>query len=80
MSKMQKPNSSTYGDRIKERLDHLNLTIYGASQMLAAETDEPLKTVHERIRRYLKNDPESLTKWIEVVELLGGKVTIAWKD
>jgi len=72
--------SNTYSAQLQERLDHLNLTIYGASQIVGAETDEPIKTIHQRITRFLKADPESLSLYAEVVEALGGKLKIEWND
>lgn len=73
-------SQTNYNELIQQRLDDLNLTIYGASRMIGAETDtdEDLKTLEQRIRRYCKSDPESLTKWIEIIEALGGKVLIKW--
>lgn len=73
---MSKP---TYGAQLQQRLDYLNLTIYGAAQIIGAETDEPIKTIHQRITRYLEADPESLIKWSEVIEALGGEIEIKWK-
>jgi hypothetical protein len=72
--------SNYYGAQLQERLDQLNLTIYGASQIVGAETDEPLLRVNERIRQYLKADPKTLRQFAEVIEALGGKLEINWKD
>jgi hypothetical protein len=67
-----------YGAQLQERLNQQNLTIYGASQIVAAETDEVRETVEQRIRRYLKSDPDSLRLYAEIVEALGGKLKIEW--
>lgn len=48
---------------IKQILDRENLTIYGASQIVGAETDEPLKTVHQRISRWIRENPR---QWQEL--------------
>jgi hypothetical protein len=42
---------------IQEILNAENLTIYGASQIIAAETDEPLKTIHRRLTCWIKANP-----------------------
>lgn len=48
---------------IKQILDRENLTIYGASQLVRAETGEPLKTIHQRISRWIHENPR---QWQEL--------------
>lgn len=42
---------------IQAILDEQGLTAYGASQVIGAETDEALKTIHARLSRWKKKDP-----------------------
>lgn len=72
-------NTNHYSQQLQQRLDALNLTIYGASQIVGAETDEPIKTIHRRITRYLEADPETLVLFTEIIEALGGVVKIEWR-
>lgn len=65
---------------VRSRLDDLNLTIYGAAQLLAAETDEKVKTCHDRISGLLNGRNIAPSKLEEIIQVLGGKVTITWKD
>lgn len=72
--------SNFYGAQLQDRLDHLNLTVYGASQIVGAEINDDTKTIHQRISRYLKCDPESFVKYTEIIEALGGRIEIIWKE
>lgn len=71
---------TNFSQLISDRINHLGLKIYGASQLLAAEADIDTKTAHARITRFIDRTPESVVQFQELVEALGGKVTITWKD
>ena len=53
------PRSRTHKtmNTTQQVLDAENLTMYGAAQMIGAETDEPLKTIHARWCRWRDKDP-----------------------
>lgn len=70
----------SFSQIISDRIQSLGLKIYGASQLLAAEADIDPKTAHARITRFTQRTPESVVQFQELVEALGGKVTITWKD
>jgi len=63
-------------EALQSILDEQNLTIYGASQIIGAETDEPLKTIHERLSQWLKRPPKSWQSIEIVLNALGYKITI----
>jgi hypothetical protein len=65
---------------VKEILDRENLTIYGASQIVGAETDEPLKTVHQRIRRWLQEQPRQWKELEIFLEAMGYTIEIRKKQ
>lgn len=71
---------TNFSEQIRSRLNDRNLTVYGASHFLAAEADIDFKIANKRIERFLKRTPESVVQFQELVEALGGKVTIDWKD
>ena len=65
---------------IKAILDREGLTIYGASQIVGAETDEELKTVHQRISRWISKPPK---QWLELfifLEIMGYTLEIRKKE
>lgn len=62
--------------RLQDILDAENLTIYGASQIVEAETAEPLKTIHQRLARYLKSPPGSYLAIEKTLAALGYEVRI----
>jgi len=62
--------------RLQQILDDRNLTIYGASQIIGAETDEEIKTIHQRLTRYLRQPPESWSVIEMTLAALGYKITI----
>jgi hypothetical protein len=53
---------------IQEILDAENLTIYGAAQILASETDEELKTIHRRLTCWIEKEPR---QWTDLETFLG---------
>lgn len=57
-----------FSSRIQQVLDAENLTAYGASMIIGAETDEPIKTINQRINRWLKRTPKT---WKEIESSLG---------
>jgi hypothetical protein len=67
------PNLS---DRLQQVLDAENLTVYGAAHIVAAETDEPWKTVHERISNHLKRPPKSWVAIEQTLNALGYEIRI----
>jgi hypothetical protein len=64
---------------IKQILDNESLTIYGASHLIAAETDEPLKTIHRRLSCWIKSPPRQWTDLEIFLDTLGYSVTITKK-
>lgn len=72
--------SETYAAQLQQRLNQLNLTVYGAAQIIAAKHDpnKPVKTVDQRIRMFLARDPKSIVQLAKIVEGLGGKLKIEW--
>ena len=61
---------------LRQILNEQNLKIYGAAQIVAAETDEPLKTVHDRISRFLKKEPKTWSDLRVLLNALGYEVQI----
>lgn len=61
---------------IQEILDRENLTIYGASQIVGAKTDEPLKTIHQRISRWIQEQPRQWKELEIFLEAMGYTVEI----
>jgi hypothetical protein len=61
---------------IQSILDRENLSIYGASQILAAETDENLKTIHRRISCWIKAEPRQWTDLEAFLNALGYQIEI----
>jgi hypothetical protein len=55
------------------------LTLYGASQIVGAETDEELKTVHRRLTAYTTKPPRALWQLEEALEALGYRLKIVEK-
>lgn len=62
--------------RLQEILEEQNLTVYKAAQIVAVETGEELKTIHQRITRYLERPPKSLAEIEQIFDSLGYKITI----
>ena len=67
---------SNLSDRLQQILNEQNLTIYGASMIVGAETDDEIKTIHKRLTQYLKRPPESWTVIEQTLNALGYKITI----
>ena len=65
--------------QISEAIAARGLTLYGASQIIGAETDEPLKQVHYRLSRYTQNVPRSIRQLEEALEALGYRLEIVEK-
>jgi hypothetical protein len=61
---------------IQQILDAKNLTIYGASQLIAAETDEELKTIHRRITCWIRKEPRQLTDLKTFLDVMGYQIEI----
>ena len=62
--------------RLRDILDAENLTIYAAAQIVEAQTGEPLKTIHQRLARYLKAPPGSYVAIEKTLAALGYEVRI----
>lgn len=71
---------TNFSQLISDRINHLNLTIYGAAQLLAAETEEEIKTCHDRISGLIKGRNIAPKKLEEIIQVLGGHLTVTWKD
>ena len=54
----------------------VNLTPYGAACLVGAETDENLKTIQDRIYRYLNETPKTWRTIIWLLDALGYEVQI----
>lgn len=78
--KIMKANRMMFSKLISDRIAHLNLTIYGAAQLLAAETDEKVKTCHDRITGVINGRGISPDKLEEIIQALGGNLTVTWKE
>ncbi len=61
---------------LKQALDEQGLTLYGASQIIGAETDEALKAIHHRLTRWLAGKPPRWAIAERDLSCLGYKVTI----
>jgi hypothetical protein len=64
---------------IKQILTDRNLTIYGASQIVGAETDEKLTAIHMRLSRWIGGKPPNLTTAVRDLDALGFRVVLAAK-
>ena len=74
---MTTPNLPT---QISNAIAARGLTLYGASQIIGAETDEALKTVHYRLTRYTSDTPpESIRQLEETLDALGYRLEIVGK-
>lgn len=66
--------------QIRDAIAALGLTLYGASQIVGAETDEALKTIHYRLTRYTsKNPPESIRQLETTLSALGYRIELVKK-
>lgn len=61
---------------IRAILDDRNLTLYGASQIIGAETDEELKTIFARLTRWGDRDPKWWTDLTATLGALGYRIQI----
>lgn len=65
---------------LQKVLNDLNLTPYGASQVIGAKTDEPLTTIQMRWSRWLKRMPESIVALERDLNALGYTIEIKKRD
>lgn len=61
----------------QEILSRENLTMYGAAQVIGAETDESIKTIHARWTRWKLKDPLAVIR--RDLEILGYQIEITRK-
>jgi hypothetical protein len=66
-------------ETLQSILDDQNLTIYGASQIIGAETDEPIKTIHRRLSEWLRKTPLSWSAIEVALNALGYEIVIVKK-
>jgi hypothetical protein len=52
------------------------LTIYGISQIVGAETDEPLKTIHKRWTQWVNDEPKTLALIKQDLAALGYEIKV----
>jgi hypothetical protein len=64
---------------IQTILNNENLTIYGASQLIAAETDEGLKTIHRRLTCWIRAEPRQWTDLDTFLDIMGYQIEITKK-
>lgn len=48
----------TIAQQLRALLDSHDLTLYKASKIVGAETDEELATIHKRLSRFVGNKPQ----------------------
>lgn len=65
-----------FSSRLKEVLKAENLTAYGASFVIGAETDEPIKTINQRLDRWLKRTPKTWKEIESTLSYLGYEIVI----
>lgn len=70
----------SFSDRLQQILNECNLTIYGASQIIGADTDEPLKTIHERLSKWLRKTPKTIADLEIALNALGYEIEIKRKQ
>lgn len=68
--------SSVLPGKLQEVLDNTKLTVYGVSQIIGAETDEPLNTIQDRWRRWLKTPPKTWAAIEQDLTYLGYEIKI----
>lgn len=56
---------------LQEFFRQSEFTLYGMAQVIGAETDEPLKTIHYRLTRYKQNLAESILNLDKDLTALG---------
>lgn len=67
----------TISAQLRAALAAQNLTLYGASQIVGAKTDEDLKTIHRRLTAYTgENPPKSIAQLEQLCSALGLAITI----
>jgi len=65
------------GQQLKDAIELHGLTIYGASQLVGAETGEAVTTVHRRISGYIaQQPPQTLWQLVQVCKALGYELNI----
>ena len=65
-----------FPSRLQAILDAENLTVYGACMVIGAETDEPTKTIHARLKRWLRKTPKTLREVEIALNSLGYEIKI----
>lgn len=66
-------------EKLKTILSSYNST-YDAAQKISLQTKESLDTVHHRLSKWLKKDPETWVKISQTLNCLGYKVEIKKVD
>lgn len=64
---------------IEQILADRNLTIYGACQIIGAETDETIQAIHMRLSRWIAGKPPNLATAIRDIGALGFNVVLVSK-
>lgn len=65
--------------QIRDAIAARGLTLYGASQLIGAETDEDLKAIHKRLTKYTTIPPVSVRQLEETLDALGYRIEIVEK-
>lgn len=69
----------TIPTQLRAALDAQNLTLYGASLIIGAETDEAIKTIHRRLSSYIDGPPQSIAQLEKALDALGLRLVITDK-
>lgn len=67
-------------EKLRQIFDCEGLTIYGASQLIGADTDEPIKVIHQRLSRWFSDEPSTLKHLEATVKALGYTIKIEKND
>jgi hypothetical protein len=66
--------------QIRDAIAARGLSLYGASQIIGAETDEALPTIHRRLTVYTsENPPKAIWQLEEALDALGYRIEIVEK-
>ena len=66
--------------QISEAIAARGLTLYGAAQIVGAETDEEIKTIHRRLTAYTSSKPpKAIWQMEEALNALGYRIEIVEK-
>jgi hypothetical protein len=66
----------SFSSKLKQILKTENLTPYGASLIIGAETDEPIKTIDQRLNRWLIRTPKTWKDIESSLSYLGYEIVI----